>query len=236
MRGHARHRWTAAGAALLPLLGVWLGHTAEYVRVHGPAGLREELAGTVHGYMLPAGILLALLAAAAGVRCAQVWQELGRRLHIARDTLAHAWRGASGPVPVTPHPLPRSGPLRLSSVLLRLAPLQLALYVLQENLEACRAGLAAPGLGAIGGAHRAAPLVHLLVSACLTAVVVLLQRVLCRRGRAVLACQRLAGVLLAALHRSAAAPPPRPIWIASPRDRWTLHLLRRPPPAAQPAS
>ncbi len=231
MRGHARRRWTAAGAALLPLLGVWLGHTAEFVRVHGSAGLRGELVGSVHGYMLPTGILLGILAAAAGVRCAQVWQQLGLRLRIARHALSHAWRGGIGPVPVTPRQPPRPEPLRLSSVLVRLAPLQITLYVLQENLEAWRAGLATPGLGAIGGVHRAAPLVHVLVAACLAALVVLLHRALRRRHHAVLACQRLARVLLAALLRSPTEPRPRPVWLASARDRWTLQLLRRPPPA-----
>jgi heme exporter protein D len=233
MRGHARHRWTAAGITLLPFLGVWLGHTAEYVRVHGAVGMRAELTGSVHGYMLPAGILLSVLAAAAGLRCAQVWWELGLRLRAARDAVARAWRGRTGPVPAPP---PLGEGLRFGPLLLGLAPLQLVLYVLQENLEAWRAGVAAPGLGAIAGVHRAAPLVHLAVAACLVAVVLLLQHALLRRGRAVIACRRLARVLLAALVRSQQAPRPRSSRSGSPRDRWGLHLLRRPPPVTLPAS
>jgi heme exporter protein D len=233
MRGHARHRWTAAGITLLPFLGVWLGHTAEYVRVHGAVGMRAELTGSVHGYMLPAGILLSVLAAAAGLRCVQVWWELGLRLRAARDAVARAWRGGTGPVPAAP---PLGEGLRFGPLLLGLAPLQLVLYVLQENLEAWRAGVAAPGLGAITGVHRAAPLVHLAVAACLVAVVLLLQHALLRRGRAVIACRRLARVLLAALARSQPAPRPRPSGAGSPRDRWGLHLLRRPPPVTLPAS
>jgi heme exporter protein D len=233
MRGHARHRWTAAGITLLPFLGVWLGHTAEYVRIHGAVGIRVELTGSVHGYMLPAGILLSVLAAAGGLRCAQVWWELGLRLRAARDAVARAWRGCNGPAPAA---LPPGEGLRFAPLLLGLAPLQLVLYVLQENLETWRAGLAAPGLGAIAGVHRAAPLVHLAVAACLVAVVLLLQHALRRRGRAVIACQRLARVLLAALVRSQPAPRPRPSRFGSPRDRWGLQLLRRPPPATLPAS
>jgi hypothetical protein len=234
MRGHARHRWTAAGITLLPFLGVWLGHTAEYVRVHGAVGMRAELTGSVHGYMLPAGILLSVLAAAAGLRCARVWWELGLQLRAARDAVARAWRGRPGPVPAA-QPLGGEG-LRFGPLLLGLAPLQLVLYVLQENLEAWRAGVAAPGLGAIAGVHRAAPLVHLAVAACLAAVVLLLQHALLRRGRTVAACRRLARVLLAALARSQPAPRPRSSRAGSPRDRWGLDLLRRPPPVTLPAS
>jgi heme exporter protein D len=233
MRGHARHRWTAAGVTLLPFLGVWLGHTAEFVRLHGAVGMRAELTGSVHGYMLPAGILLSLLAAAAGLRCARVWWELGLRLRAARDAVARAWRGRGSPAPAA---LPLDEGLGFAPLLLGLAPLQVALYVLQENLEAWRAGLAAPGLGVIAGVHRAAPLVHLAVTACLVAMVLLLQHALRRRGRAVIACQRLARVLLAALVRSRPAPRPRPSRAGSPRDRWGVHLLRRPPPTTLPAS
>jgi heme exporter protein D len=236
MRGHARHRWTAAGVTLLPFLGVWLGHTAEYVRIHGAVGIRAELTGSVHGYMLPAGILLSLLAAAAGLRCAQAWWELGLRLRAARDAVTRAWRGRTAALPPAPSPPPLGEGLRFAALLLGLAPLQLMLYVLQENLEAWRAGLAAPGLGAIAGVHRAAPLVHLAVAACLASVVLLLQHALRRRGRAVIACHRLARVLLAALLRAQPAPRPRPSRAGSPRDRWGLHLLRRPPPATLPAS
>jgi hypothetical protein len=189
------------------------------------------MAGSVHGYMLPAGILLSLLAAAAGLRCAQAWWALGLRLRIARDAVARAWRGA--PLPLPPVETPRDAPT-FTSVMLWLAPLQLALYVLQENLEACRVGLAAPGLGAITGVHSAAPPVHLAVSACIAAIALLLQQALRRRGRAVIACQHLARVLLAAVLRARSAPRPRSLGAASPCDRWVVQLLRRPPPA--PAS
>lgn len=214
---------------LLPFLGVWLGHTAEYWRVHGTDGLGGAVAGSLHGYMFPAGIVLSLLAAAGGLRCAQAWWALGLRLRVARDAVARAWRGRV-PLPV-PHPVEgRGDAATFTSLMLWLAPLQLALYVLQENLEAWRVGAAAPGLGAISGIHRGAPLVHLAVAACLAALALLLQRALLRRRRAVLACQRLARVLLAALLRAESAPRPRSPWVTSPRDRWVLQLLRRPPP------
>ena len=122
MRGHARHRWTAAGVTLLPFLGVWMGHTADARRLHGTPGMRGAVTGSVHGYMLPAGIVLSLLAAAGGLRCAQAWWALGLRLRIARDAVARALRGA--PLPVPPAQASRD-PQAFTSLMLWLAPVQL---------------------------------------------------------------------------------------------------------------
>jgi hypothetical protein len=235
MAGRARHRCWAGGATLLPFLGVWLGHTAEYVRVHGADGLRTEAGGSVHGYMIAAGILLSLLAAAVGLRGLQAWWTLGRRLRAARQAVESAWR--STPLPTTPIEPRGASPASAGyvSLLSWLGPVQVLLYVIQENLEAWRAGAAVPGAAVVSGVHWAAPAVHLAVAAGLAAAVVLAQRVLGRRRRAVVACQRLARVLVTALLRSEPALRPRVLWIRSPRDRWASQLLRRPPPAL-PAS
>lgn len=56
----------AAGRCQKQLDGVWLGHTAEYLRVEGTAGLRDELVGSIHWYMAPVGAVLAVLAAWCG--------------------------------------------------------------------------------------------------------------------------------------------------------------------------
>jgi hypothetical protein len=232
MAGRARHRCAASGAILLPFVGVWLGHTAEYVRVHGADGLRAELGGSVHGYMISAGVLLSLLAAVAGLRGLQVWWTLGRRLRAARGAVESAWRSAPvGTAPVDPG---GASPAFLS-LLFWLAPVQVLLYVLQENVEAWRAGAPVPGAAVLSGEHWAAPLVHLAVAAVLAAAVVLAQRVVGRRRRSLVACQRLARVLVTALLRSDPVIRPRVLWIGSPRDRWESQLLRRPPPAL-PAS
>src|ERR1700746_2517456 len=87
-----RRRLFAPSLVLLALVGTWTGHTLEYARVAGRAGLREELFGSVHLYMLPLGALLAVLAAAGGVGWWRAWQALGRRLDAARGTLAASLR------------------------------------------------------------------------------------------------------------------------------------------------
>ena len=229
MAGRARHRCTAGGAVLLPFVGVWLGHSAEYWRVHGVDGLSSGVVGSVHGYMLAAGALLSLLAAVAGVRGLQAWQTLGRRLRAARDAVASAGRGR----PVAAAPPERGGAsLGSGSLLCWLAPVQVALYVVQENVEAWRAGAPAPGMTAVTGLHWAAPLVHVAVAAWLAIAVVVIHRVLGRRRSAVAAWQRLARVLVTALRRAESALLPRFAAIPSPLDRWQVQLFRRPPPAA----
>jgi hypothetical protein len=63
-------RWLVPGVALLAVVGVWLSHTLEYVRVWGWSGLNQELTGSVHVYMVPVGLALVLLMVAAGAGAA----------------------------------------------------------------------------------------------------------------------------------------------------------------------
>jgi hypothetical protein len=49
-------RLLAGNLVLISLVGLWLGHTAEYARVWGLRGIDEVLFGSVHAYMLPVAV------------------------------------------------------------------------------------------------------------------------------------------------------------------------------------
>ncbi len=223
-----RTRRVAAGAAFTTLAGVWIGHTAEYLRVRGASGLHEELAASVHLYMLPLGVLLALLGAACGLRAWTGWCSLGRRMASTRAALVAAWRGHSPHRPPSrgAGAYPRPG---LLAVWAPLTVLQLAVYLLQENLETVAAGDPAPGLAPVTGVHALAPMVHAGVALVLAAALVVLTRVLARRQRAVVVIERLLRVLTAR-RRHSVQPRRRPLWVPSPRDLLGRQVLRRPPP------
>ena len=70
----------APGVVLLAVIGVWLTHTVEHLRVGTAAGVSAAAFSSVHVYMLPVGALLALAAALAGVGVWRAWWALGRRL------------------------------------------------------------------------------------------------------------------------------------------------------------
>ncbi|HMC53073.1 MAG TPA: hypothetical protein VKI64_09965, partial [Acidimicrobiales bacterium] len=105
--------------------------------------------------------------------------------------------------------------------------LQLALYLVQENLEARTFHLPAPGLGAVTGVHAMAPLVHLAVAAIVTTVVWLTRR---RVTELLAESDWTDGVI--------ARRGPRPTRIAgrrlirswTPGQRWGMALWARPPP------
>jgi len=226
-----RLRLAASGGALLALAGVWLGHTAEYVRVEGTAGLREELVGSIHWYMAPVGALLALLAAAAAVGAWRLWSRLGVQLAAARQALARAWRGEGSARDHRPpghgRP-PAAAELRISRLWPLLTLVQLALYLLQENLEAAAVGLPAPGVHALTGTHWAAALVHAAVALLLSALVVGLRRALHHRSVAVRAVRALLGVLLGVV-RPGDTQPVTSVVVREPADRFG-RLWCRPPP------
>ncbi len=216
--------------ALVALVGTWTGHTLEYARVGGRVGLREELFGSVHVYMLPVGALLVVLAATGGLGWWRTWQAVGRRLDAVRGAVAAALRGRRVDVPrVSAAPSQLAG---VGALTLLLAGLQLGLYLLQENVEALATGRQAPLLGAVLGVHALAPLVHLGVAAVLAGLMAAAGHLLRRRAERVTRVARLLRVLLASL--AATAPPPAPVsaWCPSPLDRLGRQLLRRPPPTA----
>jgi hypothetical protein len=239
MASTRRLRLAASGGVLLALAGVWLGHTLEYARVVGLDGLRGVMVGSLHLYMLPLGALLAALAAAGAVRGVRAWQVLGRQLQVARMGLGAAWRGrrpdglaaAGSPVPGSDLAATRGRSVagRIASMALLLAPAQVGLYLLQENLEARIAGAPVPGMGAVTGVHALAPVVHAAVALALSALVVAASRLL--RGRAD-AVEQVVALLRALLDRLAAFTALSPRAAASrpaPLARFG-RLWCRPPP------
>jgi hypothetical protein len=232
---HRRLRLAASGGVLLALAGVWLGHTAEYARVFGLTGVREVMAGSLHAYMAPVGMLLALLAALGAVRGVRLWLGLGRQLASLGTALAGALRGdrdaARRPLPgVHAARTPWHPAARVAACWLPLTALQVGLYLFQENLEAVVAGAPAPGLGAVAGAHALAPLLHAGVALVLCAAVALASRLLRRRASAVERAVALLRHLLDRLGSLRPATPGATVPTPAPLDRFG-RLWCRPPPA-----
>ena len=223
-------RMFAPTLVLLALVGTWTGHTLEYARVAGGAGLREELFGSMHLYMLPVGAVLVALAAIGGVGWWRVWQALGRRLDAAHGALAAALRGHRVAAPAAGGP--PSAVARWGSLTLLLGGLQLLLYLAQENLESVLARAPAPGLHVFLGVHAAAPLMHIAVAAMLAGLVARAGLLLQRRALRISRVVRLVRILLAALASNIPAAAPVAQWRPSPLDRLGDHLWRRPPPVS----
>jgi hypothetical protein len=226
---HRQTRVAASGGVLLALAGLFIGHTLEYLRVWGPAGILESITNPVHAYMLPVAGAVVVLSAVFAFLLARAWQALNDRLDRAAAGVRQVWRGqADGAAGAR---VPRSTPgTRLTAIWLPLAAAQIALYLVQENVEAVARSHPAPGLGAITGIHWAAPLVHLYVSLLLACVVRICQVLFRRRQVAV---ERVEAFLRAIVRRRRTAAPVirRPVARAiPPLDRLGRHILRRPPP------
>lgn len=231
-----KRRLLVGGFVALALLGLWLGHTVEYVRVLGTAGLTTELTGSVHAYMLPLGAALALAAAIGGTWIWRSWVALGARLDRARAVARSLLRGHP-PATTAPSSEPASptSPSFTAGVLAAwpaLALLQVALYLVQENVEALAAGAPAPGFGAITGVHALAPLVHAGVALVLVVAGAGLLRLLQRRARQVAVVE---AVVRALLRRWRGLPQPLAIPAArdaaAPSQLLGRHILQRPPPS-----
>ena len=230
-----RRQLLVGGFAALALVGLWLGHTVEYVRVLGTAGLTTELTGSVHAYMLPLGAALAFAAAIGGVWIWRSWVALGARLDRARGMATSLLRGRTTPAEPVAEATSRHSPSLAAGVLAAwpaLALLQIALYLVQENVEALAAGAPAPGFGAITGVHALAPLVHAGVALVLVIAGAGLLRLLQRRAKQIAVVE---AVIRALLRRWRALPQP----LALPPERDAVapslllgrHILQRPPPA-----
>ena len=207
----------AAGLAVVAVLGAWLGHGLEALRLQGPAGFVASVSGPIHLYMLPAAVGCAVSATVLAVWCWRLWRDLGRRLTRARWLLRRSWRGAAAELaaPDVRHHGAGVPPFRLLWPALALA--QLAIYVVQENLETTIAGRSAPGFGVLGGVHRPVALV------C---------RLLERRHRLAVGCERLVRALLLLRGRRVAARRGGLLWLRPPHDRLGAQLWCRPPPLA----
>jgi hypothetical protein len=223
-------RIAAPGVVLLALVGLFIGHTLEYLRVWGAEGIVASMTNPVHAYMLPVAGVLMLLSIIFAFRLARAWQQLNDRLDRAAAGVRRMWRGRAAEAPSSP--TSRSTPgTRLVALWLPLAAAQIALYLGQENLEAVARSQPAPGWGAISGMHWAAPLIHLYV-ALLLACVVRICEILFRRRE--IAVERVEAMLRHAIcrrrHTVAGVGTPVHHQCASPLDQLGRHLWRRPPP------
>lgn len=232
MRNRAR-RSLAANAALLgglALVGVFLGHTAAHLRAYGLRGLQLELNSSIHRYVMPRLLVLALVAVVlaclwAGLRLVTLLQH-ARRLR--GDLSARDSRQAQVLVPGAASPTGWSA-FRLLALLL---PLQVSLYVVQENLETWWDTGWWPQLAVVAGpSHSAAIPIHAAVALLLCLAVTAVQRLLARVERVV----RQRALLLVLLYaRPAAAGGPRRVAPFIPRLQQFLGavLWQRPPPGA----
>ena len=188
MRPRARLRLLGGSFALLAMAGLWIGHSLEYIRVWGTRGFTTIAAGSVHAYMLPVGVALALAGAFVSLAAFRLWVRLGRRLDVAKAALTDSLLGrATRTRPAGDAAL--HAPSTTTALLLAwpvLSAVQIGLYLAQENLEAIRVGLPAPGFGAITGVHALAPAVHAVVALVLLLLVAAVAR-LFRRRTAVIA-------------------------------------------------
>jgi hypothetical protein len=218
----------ASGIALTALVGEWLSHTLEYVRLSGLHGAFAS----VHVYMGPVGAVL-VAAALAGVHSTTALaRRLERRLGDLRGIQARGHLGnLNGRLAGSQSP----GSPQSTSVLALVAILwatQCGLYLLQENLEAGFASHGAAGLSVLRGSHALAPVVHLAVAVALVGCLWLARRRVTRLGQAV----RLAEAHLHFARRPATtAWPCTPARAWTPVDRWGTKLWSRPPPAPRVA-
>jgi hypothetical protein len=224
-----RARIAASSGVLLALIGLFIGHTLEYLRVWGPQGVVASMTNPVHAYMLPVAGVLVVLSAVFAFRLALAWRALNQRLDHAAAGVRRMWRGGGDEIRSAREPRSTPG-TRLAAIWLPLAAAQIALYLVQENIEAVAQSRPAPGLGAITGIHWAAPLVHLYVSLLLACLVRICQILFHRREVVV---ERVESLLRAICRRARTVTviSRRPAGqAASPIDRLGSHLWRRPPP------
>jgi hypothetical protein len=226
---HRRTRVAASSGVLLALIGLFISHTLEYLRVWGPQGVVDSMTNPVHVYMLPVAGVLIVLSAVFAFRLARAWQLLTLRLDRAAVSVRRLWRGR--PSEVAESPRPESSPgTRLAAIWLPLTAAQTVLYLVQENIEAVARSQPAPGLGAITGIHWAAPLVHLYVSLLLACLVRICQVLFHRREMVVERVEALVRAMVRRRRRVPASIRRPAIETMAPIDRLGDHLWRRPPP------
>jgi hypothetical protein len=197
------------------LVGAWLGHGFEYLRVWGIHGFAAVAGNSAHLYMVPMGGTL-IVASVVGFRsCARLARRLERHLSEMRR-------------PGSVRPAPQRGAgwsFAIPTLVLIVWLVQIGVYLVQENAEAVLAHLRAPGLGPVVGIHALAPLVHLAVTLALVTMVCLVRRrvtQLAAAVRAVDAWRRLAPPV--------APSPSTPVRAWTPAQRWGAQRWCRPPP------
>jgi hypothetical protein len=211
------------GIFVMALVGAWLGHNLEYLRVWGGHRFTGVALGSVHLYMRPAGALL-LVAGVIGVQStARLARRLERRLTELRGP-APCRAGFTG--------LGRQAgadagwSFSIPTVIVVVWILQSMLYLVQENAETALAHAPAAGVGALTGVHALAPLVHLAVTLALVGGVCRLRRRVTQLAAAV----RAAAAALRAWRPTRTAAPSMSARTWTPVQRWGWQLWSRPPP------
>jgi hypothetical protein len=192
---------------LTALVGTWLGHGFEYVRAAGISGLGDGLSGPLHGYMIPAGVVLLTAAVVIGFGFHATLRDYQARIRDVGKQLALAMRG-SRPSPRTFAAHAGGAALSGRALWACLTASQITLYALQENVEAASAGASAPGLGAITGQHWAAPLIQAAVAAVLALTTVALRRLVRRHAITLARRAALVGAVVRRLRVDAGFPLP----------------------------
>lgn len=203
---------------MVALLGAWTSHNLEYLRVWGAHGFAAMALHSAHLYMVPAGLAV-LVAAVVGIgSTARRRRRLESDLtYLRRLVPPSGSRGVGG-----------GSSFAIPSLLTVVWLLQVAVYLVQENVEAISAHAPAPGLGPLLGVHALAPLIHLAVALALVTMVCLIRRRVTELAAAVRA---VAASLSAGRLVEVAAPPVVPrAW--TPSQRWGPQRWCRPPPLA----
>lgn len=217
---------------LFALVGAWLGHFFEYVRVDGWHAAVAASTTSVHVYFFPAGI--GLLAAVAGLTVAggRVWRGLRARLSSAE------WARRAGA------PLPRAAVevivgrvrrLGWARLWLGLGLLQIGIWVAQENLEAVAGGHRPPWFAVLTGAHALAPVVQAEVALVLACVYSVVRHQFQDLEETVLKVERFVTRRWARAAARGCWIPTLPALLAvTPIERWGSQRWQRPPPAVRP--
>lgn len=217
---------TVALFFLVAVAGEWIVHQLEYLIEYGRQ-FGPEMAATPHRYYMgPAGAALA-----AGTLLALTLTALALRLHgleyrRLRQLLPRSVQEL-GPRPYVP-----ASPRAIARTTLVLAIMQIAVYLVQENLEAMAEGLSLPGLQTLIGAQHLTVLpLHLLIALCLATILWTAVSLL-RRSRSLVQQIRLLVRLF--LSGQGARPHPRPVLETVPNREFISRSrsLRSPPLAA----
>ena len=208
-----------SAVALAAVIGAWLAHCLEYVRVWGSDGFASSASRQVHTYMGPVGLVLLVLAFVGvelGLRTVRRLQRLVVGLAEGRVDPAAPVRGR------------RRYTVPLMTLLSLVWCLQLVLYVVQENAELRALGVHQPALDVLSGVHVWAAGVHFIVAAALVGALWVLHRSVAQLTE--LVGDVVAWLLAHAQRRSAPASPALSIRSWTPFERFGRQLWCRPPP------
>jgi hypothetical protein len=210
---------------LTALVGAWVGHLVEYIRVAGLQPALSEMSSSAHLYFFPAGASLMMLALVAVLAARRAWAFLGERLRSAELSL---WQRPLS-LPAT-RAVRAERPLGLFGLWVLLTTMQTATWVIQENLEAAGSGHRAPLLAVMSGVHWMAPLVQAEVALILSVVYSLVQRWFAGRRSELCRLERLIMRKWSAQDGLLPVPGLPALVPSTPLERWGAQRWQRPPP------